>query len=85
METTFRIKTSELDKKFLDMLKKLFRKKEIEITITDADADETSHLLSDSKNRAHLLDAIEEVKRNKNLVSFSGDEFEKYSKSLLTK
>ncbi|MBI4931558.1 MAG: hypothetical protein HY841_12385 [Bacteroidetes bacterium] len=85
METTFRIKTSDMDKKFLDMLKKLFKKKEIEITITDADADETSQLLSDSKNRTHLIEAIEEVKRNKNLVSFSGDEFEKYSKSLLKK
>ena len=62
-----------------------FRKREIEITVTDIIKDETEFLLKDPKNRAHLLKAIEEVKRNKNLVRFTGEEFKKYSETLLNK
>jgi len=85
METIFRLKASEIDNKFLASLKKLFNKREIEITVTDVIKDETEHLLKDPKNRAHLMEAIDEVKQNKNLVRFTGEEFKKYSKSLLKK
>ena len=85
METIFRLKASEIDNKFLASLKKLFNKREIEITVTDVIKDETEHLLKDPKNRAHLMEAIDEVKHNKNLVRFTGEEFKKYSKSLLKK
>jgi antitoxin YefM len=85
METIFRLKASEIDSKFLAMLKKLFSKREIEITVTDVINDETEFLLNDPKNHAHLLEAIDEVKHNKKLVRFTGDEFKKYSKSLLKK
>ena len=81
METVFRLKASELNSAFLATLKTLFKEKEIEVTISDAH-DETSFLLKNPKNRAHLLKAIEDVKKNKNLVRFTGEEFEKYSKSL---
>ena len=84
METVFRLKESELNNRFLATIKSLFKEKEIEISISDT-VDETSFLLKDPKNRAHLLEAIEEVKRNKNLVRFTGEEFEKYSKTLLNK
>ncbi|MFA4851326.1 MAG: hypothetical protein WC599_02300 [Bacteroidales bacterium] len=85
METVFRLKASEIDNGFLSTLKTLFKKREIEITITDVINDETEFLLKDPKNKAHLLEAIEEVKHNKNLVRFTGEEFKKYSKSLLKK
>jgi len=85
METVFRLNASEIDNKFLATLKTLFRKREIEITVTDIIKDETEFLLKDPKNRAHLLKAIEEVKRNKNLVRFTGEEFKKYSETLLNK
>ena len=85
METTFRINTKELDRKFLNTLKSLFGKKKIEITVTDIIEDETEFLLSDPANKSHLMKAIEEVKQNKNLVRFSGKEFEEYSKSLSRK
>ena len=39
----------------------------------------------DPKNKALLLEAIDEVKNNKNLGRFSGKELKKYSKSLLKK
>jgi len=84
METVFRLKASELNNKFLATIKALFKEKEIEISISDA-IDETSFLLRDPKNRAYLLEAVEEVKRNENLVRFTGEEFEKYSKTLLNK
>lgn len=85
METIFRLKASEIDDKFLATLKKLFEKREIEITVTDIINDETEFLLKDPKNKAHLLEAIEEVKHNKKLVRFTGAEFKKYSKSLIKK
>lgn len=85
METVFRLNASDVDNGFLTVLKTLFKKREIEITITDVTCDETEFLLKNPTNRKHLLEAIEEVKQNKNLVRFSGDEFLKYSKSLLKK
>ncbi len=85
METTFRLKASEIDTRFLNTLKTLFKEREIEITVTDIVEDETEFLSKNPKNKAHLLEAIEEVKQNKNLVRFSGEEFKKYSKSLSKK
>lgn len=85
METVFRLKASEIDSKFLTTLKTLFEKREIEITVTDVINDDSDLLLSDPKNKVHLMEAIEEVKHNKNLVRFTGAEFKKYSKSLLKK
>ena len=85
METVFRLKASEIDDKFLAMLKTLFENHDIEITVTEVIKDETEFLLNDPKNKAYLLQAIEEVKQNKNLVRFTGAEFKEYSKSLLKK
>jgi len=85
METVYRIKASELNKSFLDSIKTLFKKKEIEISITDMVNDETNFLLKNPSNKAHLLEAIEELYHGKNLVRFSGEEFEKYTQELLKK
>lgn len=85
METTFRLNTSDLNTRFLTTLKSLFIKREIEITVSDVINDETDFLLKDPVNKAYLLKAIGEVKNNKNLHRFSGEEFEIYTKSLLKK
>ena len=82
METIFRLKTTDLDNQFLTVLRTLFRKREIEITVTDVVNDETDFLLKDTTNKKHLLEAIEEVKTDKKLVRFSGEEFKNYCKSL---
>ncbi|MCC6690549.1 MAG: hypothetical protein IT235_03365 [Bacteroidia bacterium] len=85
METVFRLNTSEINAEFLTTLKTLFGKREIEITVTEVPVDETSHLLKNPKNKAHLLEAIDEIQKDKKLVRFTGNEFKKYSSALLKK
>jgi antitoxin YefM len=82
METVFKLKTKELDMSFIESIKHLFKGKEIEITIKPAQ-DETEYLLSSPANKKRLLEAIEEVKKNKNLIRFTGEEFEELSKTML--
>ena len=84
METTFRLKASELNNKFISVIKDLFKEKEIEVTISEAE-DETSYLLKGPKNKRRMLKAIENINKNKNLVSFTGGEFDQLSKDLLNK
>lgn len=77
METVFRIKVSDLNKSFIDSLKLLFKKKTIEISVTDVlEEDETEFLLKNPINREHLLKAVEDIKNQKNLIRFTAEEFE---------
>ena len=87
METVFKLKAKELDNNFLNAIKSLFKKDEdIQITISSNPCeDETEYLMKNPVMRSKLLEAIEEIKQNKNLVSFTGEEFEEYSKKLLKK
>ena len=81
METTFRLKTSELNSSFFNVVKKLFNKKTIEVSITDViEEDETEFLLKNPTNRKHLLKAIDDIKHNRNLVRFTSEEFEAFTK-----
>ena len=65
--------SSELNSDFLKALKKVFKGKEVEITITTS-----------SKNGDEdFKKAIEDVRLRKNLVSFSRNEFEQLSEKLL--
>ena len=75
METVFKLKAAELDIRFIDSVKNLFKDREIEISIKPIQ-DETEYLLSNPANKKHLLDAIKEIKKNKNLIRFTGKEFE---------
>ena len=75
METIFKLKAKELDISFINSVKNLFKDSEIEISIRQMQ-DETEYLLQSAANKKHLLDAIKEVKKNKNLISFTGKEFE---------
>jgi len=81
METIFKLKTKELDMSFIESIKNLFKGKEIEITIKSA-LNETEYLLSSPANKKMLLEAIEEVKRNKNLIRFTGKEFEELMQTM---
>ena len=86
METIFRLKESELDKNFLSILKTLFKGRRIEISVTsDFEEDETEYLFKSPANKKRLLEAIKNVEENKNLISFSAEEFEVYGKKLLKK
>lgn len=81
METVFRLKATDLNKSFLDLLKKLFKKKTIEISVTDmVEEDETEYLLKSPANREHLLKAVDDIKNNRNLIRFTAEEFEALAK-----
>jgi antitoxin YefM len=82
METVFKLKAKELDKSFIDSVKNLFKDREIEISIKPTQ-DETEYLLSSPANKKHLLEAINEVKKNKNLICFTGVEFEELTEKML--
>jgi len=82
METIFKLKADELDSKFIETIKNLFKDREIKISIKSIE-DETEYLLTSPSNKKHLLDAIKDVKKNKNLVRFTGNEFDDLSAKLL--
>jgi len=81
METVFKLKASELNRKFIESVKSLFKNEEIEISIKPA-RDETDFLLGSVANREALLAAISEVKNNKDLISFTGNDFEALTNQL---
>lgn len=83
METIFKLKAAELDRSFIESVKNLFKGKEIEISIRSTQ-DETEYLLNTPANKKHLLEAINEVKKNKNLIRFTGKEFEEITEKLLS-
>jgi len=82
METVFKLKANELDKRFVDSVKNLFRDREIEISIKPTQ-DETEFLFNTSANKKQLLEAIEEIKMDKNLIRFTNKEFETLTEKML--
>ncbi len=79
MYTIFKMKADELDSRFLESLKTMFKNKEIEIVVCDVDQieeNETDYLLKSQANRDHLQKAIENVVNKKNLVSVNLDDLE---------
>ncbi|MCK9414446.1 MAG: hypothetical protein M0Q53_19245 [Prolixibacteraceae bacterium] len=83
METVFKLKAKELDRSFIDSVKNLFKDREIEISIKPTQ-DETDYLLNSPANKKKLLEAIKEVKQNKNLIRFTGKEFEELYEKMLS-
>lgn len=72
MYMVYKMKTEELDSRFLRALKVMFKDKEIEIAVCEAaqsEEDETEYLLKSAANRDRLLKAIENVARKNHLVS----------------
>lgn len=50
------------------------------IVLLDPEKDETEYLLSSEANKNHLIEAIENIEKRKNLISFTPDEWdEKYN------
>ncbi len=69
MTTTFRVHAGELDQDFFERLKAMFKGKEIEIIVQEADEnDETAYLLRSEANRKHLLEAKEYAENGKEMV-----------------
>ncbi len=76
MNTIFQINSDELDNRFIESIKALFKSKKIIISVSE-DIDETSYLLQSDNNARRLFDALDDVRQNKNLITVNSiDELE---------
>lgn len=76
MTATFKLRPEELDEGFLEKLRGLFaRTREINMTISDAEPDETEFLMSDPDDYKRLLASIEQVRTGERLVEFDPKAF----------
>ncbi|MBI5474822.1 MAG: hypothetical protein HY961_20975 [Ignavibacteriae bacterium] len=74
MSSTYRLKVTDLDERFLQSLKVLYGDREVEISIAEIGEDETAYLLRSEANREHLLKALENVKKGENLITVNPDD-----------
>jgi antitoxin YefM len=72
--TIYQVNADELDERFLDSLKAMFKNKEIEIVVYERD--ETAYLLRSPANRERLLNAIRDVEQGQNLVTPAQEQFQ---------
>ncbi len=85
METTIRLKLSELPS-LTKALNVLFKKDEtIEITVSEPTPNSLSKIETREETRLRIRKAIENVKNGRNMVVFSEKEFEEFSDSLAAK
>jgi antitoxin YefM len=73
MHSTYRLRADELSSTLLNAIKNTYRDREIEITVQEVQ-DETDYLMSSPANREHLLKAIENISKHRDLVSVNPDE-----------
>lgn len=76
MYANYRMNINELDHRFLETLREMFRGRDIEISVSEAvdrGERETDYLLKSPANREHLLTAIEDVNHGRNLVTVDLD------------
>lgn len=77
MRTVYQVHPEELDERFLQSLKILFKDRRIEITVSELDdfeaEDETIYLLKSVANREQLLSAIANVAKGENLIAIELD------------
>lgn len=66
MYTVYRMNMNDLDDRFLEALRALFKDKEVEITVTEID--ETQYLLQGDANRVRLLQAVKNIENGQNLI-----------------
>ena len=84
METIIRLKSSELDSIFIEKIKALFvDKDDVEITLSFAEKGVYDALNRTQEQYKGKIDrSIKNVEQGKNMISFTGDEFEKMAKML---
>jgi antitoxin YefM len=66
VNTIYRLNVNELDDKFIQSLKVLFKEKDIEIIVNEVD--ETAYLFRSEANKARILSAVKNVEVGENLV-----------------
>ncbi|MBI4646058.1 MAG: hypothetical protein HY738_05530 [Bacteroidia bacterium] len=85
METTFRLKTSELPD-FVTVMKTLLKKeKVIEITVRPARETNLEKVETKEEYWARINRAIENLDKGENIISFTEDEFDRFSSELREK
>jgi len=71
MTATFKLRPEELDESFLEKLRGLFvQTREINLTISGTEMDETEFLMSDPADYHRLLASIEQIRKGEGLVEF---------------
>jgi hypothetical protein len=73
MEALFKIKANDIDRNFMESIRKMFSGKEIVIKVS-TEWDDTAFLSYNSANEKHILENI----AAEPTVRFSGDEFRKF-------
>ena len=76
MTTTFHIKESEMNSKFLKALKSMFKDRTLTLTIEASELDETEYLLSTDLNKKALFESIEQAKKGQ-FISVSLEDLRK--------
>ena len=78
METIIKLRASELDAALMEKVKALFAGKDTEIVLSFSEED------FDEKRfyKRKIEQSIENIEKGKNLVSFTGSDFEKIAKVL---
>ncbi|MDQ1639691.1 MAG: hypothetical protein QOF62_3030 [Pyrinomonadaceae bacterium] len=74
MQTVYQLNADDLNEDFLEGLKTTFKHKEIEIVVYERD--ETAYLLSSAANRSRLLEAIADIKHDRNIVVPDQEQFQ---------
>ena len=77
MEAIYKLKANEINENLLDTIKKLFKGKEITITVS-SEPDETSYLTMNPANEKHLMESMAQEPS----VSFTPGEFKEIVKKL---
>ncbi|KAF0238184.1 MAG: hypothetical protein FD181_1392 [Prolixibacteraceae bacterium] len=77
MEAIYKLKANEISPNLMDTIKKLFKGKEITITIS-SEPDETTYLTMNPANERHLLESIAQEPS----IRFTPEEFRKMVKKL---
>ncbi len=73
-ETTYRTRANEVGQALIDSIKKMYGDKEIEIIVIEQE-DETDFLLKSPANREQLLQAVEDIRNGRNLVTPDQEQF----------
>ena len=66
MQSSYRLKASELDEKFIAGLKETYKDKDIEIIVYEVD--ETAYLLKSEANKKKLMQAKTNIENNVDLI-----------------
>ena len=67
MITTYRLNTNELSAQLIELIRKSFPGKEIEITVFEQDA--TDYLKSSAVNEKKISESISRIENNEGLIS----------------